>query len=61
MIGLLLTLVIVGVVLYVLNRVVPIDGNIRLIINAIVILCVCVYVLRFFGLIGGGRGHLFGV
>lgn len=59
MIELLVVLVIVGVVLYVLNAVVPIDPKIRLIINAIAIVAVCLWVLSSFGLISGARfGHL---
>lgn len=58
LIELLLVLVIIGVCLYVFNRVVPVEGNIRLIINAIVIIAVCIWVLEVFGLIGGNPLHM---
>lgn len=54
-------LVFIGVGLYVLNRVVPMDGNVKIIINAVVILVVLLWVLECFGLIGPySLGHLRG-
>ena len=58
LIGLLVVLVIVGVALYVLNAVVPMDGKIKLVINAIVLVAVMLWVLEAFGLIGGTGLHL---
>lgn len=55
MITILITLLIVGVMLYVFNNVVPIDGRIRIIINAIVVVAVCIWVLQSFGFIHGYR------
>lgn len=60
LIGLLLILVIIGVVLYVLNAVVPMDQRIKLIVNAIVIVAVCLWLLETFGLIGGAPLRLGG-
>jgi hypothetical protein len=48
-------LVIVGVVLYVLNAVVPMDARVKLIVNAVIIIAVCLWVLNAFGLLGGGE------
>ena len=54
MISLLVTLVIVGVLLYLLNTLIPLDPKIRTIINVVVILAVCLWLLEGFGLLGGG-------
>lgn len=60
LIGLLVVLVIIGVALYVLNTVIPMDPKIKTIIGAIVIVCVCLWVLEEFGLIGGAPLRLGG-
>jgi hypothetical protein len=51
MITLLLTLMFVGVGLYFFNKMVTMDANIKSVINAIVLICVFLYVLQFFGVI----------
>ena len=51
LISFLITLVIVGVVLYLLNTLVPMDSRIKTVINVIVLLCVFLYVLSAFGVI----------
>lgn len=53
LIGILVVLVIVGVLLYLANTVLPIDGRIKTLINVIVILAVCVWLLEVFGLVAG--------
>jgi hypothetical protein len=50
MIGLLVVLVVVGVILYIFNALVPMDGRIKTVINALVALFVFLYVLQVFGL-----------
>lgn len=58
MIQLIVILVIVGVLLYLLNSIVPMDARIKTIINVIVILAVCVWLLEGFGLFTGPAwGH----
>jgi hypothetical protein len=52
LIGLLLTLVVVGVLLWLLNNYVPMDGKIRSIINAVVVIVVVIWLLQSFGVIG---------
>jgi hypothetical protein len=52
LIGLLLTLVVVGVLLWLLNNYVPMDGKIRSIINAVVVIVVIIWLLQSFGVIG---------
>jgi hypothetical protein len=54
MIGLLLTLIVVGVVLYLVNTMIPMDANIKTIINVLVILLVLVWVLSAFGVFSSG-------
>lgn len=52
LISLLIVLVIVGVALYLLNTLVPMDGRIKTVINVVVLLAVFLYVLQAFGFIG---------
>ena len=53
MISLLITLLVVGVILYLGNLLLPIDPTIKKVILAVVFLCVFLYVLEGFGVIGG--------
>lgn len=50
MFALIVTLIIVGILLWAVNTYLPIDGAIKKIINIIVIICVIAYVLNAFGL-----------
>jgi hypothetical protein len=50
LLSLVLTLIVVGVLLWALNTYVPMDGKIKNLINIIVIICVVVYVISAFGL-----------
>ena len=52
LIGLLVTLVVVGVLLWLLNNYVPMDGKIKSIINAVVVIVVVVWLLQSFGVMG---------
>jgi len=45
-------LVIVGVLLWLINNYIPMDGKIRQIINAVVVVVVVVWLLRVFGVMG---------
>jgi hypothetical protein len=51
MVSLLIALVVIGVLLYLLNVLVPMDSRIKTVINAIVFLIVFLYVLQAFGVI----------
>jgi hypothetical protein len=53
LIGLVVVLVIVGVGLYLLNAVVPMDPKIKTILNAVVVIAVLLWLLEAFGLLGG--------
>lgn len=51
LLGLVLTLVVVGVLLYLLNAYVPMDPKIKNILNVVVVVAVIVWLLRVFGLL----------
>ena len=55
LIGLVVTLVVVGVLLWLLNNYVPMDGRIKSIINVVVVIVVVIWVLQAFGLLGSLR------
>jgi len=52
LIGLIMTLVVVGVLLWLLNNYVPMDGKIKRIINVVVVIVVVIWLLQAFGLLG---------
>jgi hypothetical protein len=52
LIGLVITLVVVGVLLWLLNNYVPMDGKIKRIINIVVVIVVIIWLLQVFGLLG---------
>jgi 1-acyl-sn-glycerol-3-phosphate acyltransferase len=52
-ISLILTLVIVGVVLWAVNRYIPMDHKIKSILNIVVVILVVLWLLRLFGVLGG--------
>ncbi len=54
MMTLILSLVAVGVVLWLVNTYVPMDGKIKKILNVVVVICVVVWLLTSFGIIGRG-------
>ena len=45
-----LTLIVVGVLLWVINTYIPMAGSIKTILNIVVVVCVCVWVLKSTGL-----------
>ncbi len=51
LISLVLTLVVVGVLLWLINTYVPMDGKIKKILNVVVVICVVVWLLYAFGII----------
>jgi hypothetical protein len=52
LIGVVITLVIVGVLLWLLNTYVPMDGKIKQIINVVVVIVVVIWLLQAFGVLG---------
>ena len=51
-IHLLIVLVVVGVLLYLVNNYIPMDGKIKSILNAVVVILVVLWLLQGFGLLG---------
>jgi uncharacterized membrane protein len=52
LIGVVITLVVVGVLLWLVNNYVPMDGKIKRIINIVVVIVVVIWLLQAFGLLG---------
>jgi hypothetical protein len=52
MISLVITLVVVGVLLWLVNTYIPMDGKIKQILNVVVVICVVVWLLSAFGVLG---------
>ena len=52
MTSLVITLIVVGVLLWLVNTYIPMDGKIKQILNAVVVICVVVWLLSAFGIIG---------
>ena len=47
-----LTLIVIGVLLWLVNTYIPMDGKIKQILNVIVVICVVVWLLSAFGVLG---------
>ena len=56
LLNIILTLIVVGILLGLVNRYIPMAGSIKSILNALVIVCVCVWVLQATGLWGNVSG-----
>lgn len=50
------TIVIVGVILWAINSFIPMDGKIRSILNAVVVILLIIWLLQAFGVLGSLRG-----
>ena len=53
LVTLVITLIIVGVLLWLVNTYIPMDGKIKKIINIVVVIVVIIWLLRVFGVWGG--------
>lgn len=51
LISLAVTLIVVGVLLWLVNSYIPMDGKIKSILNAVVVICVVVWLLYAFGIV----------
>ncbi len=49
LISLVVTLIVIGVLLWLVNTYIPMDGKIKNILNAVVVVCVVVWLLYAFG------------
>ncbi len=56
LIHILIVLIVVGVILGLINRYVPMAGSIKAILNAVVVIVVVLWLLNVFGLLGAIRG-----
>jgi hypothetical protein len=52
LIGLILTLVVVGILLWLVNNYIPMDSKIKTIINVVVVIVVVIWLLQAFGVLG---------
>ena len=52
MISLVLTLIVVGVLLWLVNTYIPMDSKIKRILNVVVVICVVLWLLYAFGILG---------
>jgi len=51
LVNLVVTLIIVGVLLWLVNNYIPMDGKIKSILNAVVVICVVIWLLFAFGIL----------
>lgn len=51
LISLIVTLIVIGVLLWLVNNYIPMDGKIKKILNVVVVICVVVWLLYAFGII----------
>jgi hypothetical protein len=49
MLGLIVTLIVIGVLLWLVNAYIPMDGKIKNILNIVVVICVVLWLLNVFG------------
>jgi len=52
LISLVITLIVIGVLLWLVNSYIPMDGKIKQILNVVVVICVVVWLLSVFHVIG---------
>jgi hypothetical protein len=50
--NLIILLIVVGVILYLINNYLPMDGKIKSILNIVVVIAVILWLLRSFGMMG---------
>jgi hypothetical protein len=56
LITLIVVLVVVGVILYLINNYLPMDGKIKTILNVVVVIAVILWLLQAFGILGSLSG-----
>jgi len=56
LINVVIVLIVVGVILWLINNYVPMDGKIKNILNAVIVIVVILWLLQAFGLIGAISG-----
>lgn len=58
LISILVALVVAGVVLWLINTYIPMDGKIKTILNVVVVIVVILWLLSAFGIFGSGTTHM---
>ena len=56
LINVVITLIVVGVLLWLVNAYIPMDGKIKQILNGVVVIAVVIWLLQAFGLLGSLSG-----
>lgn len=56
LVSLIVTLIIVGVLLWLINTYLPMDGKIKSIINIVIVIAVIIWLLQSFGILGSMGG-----
>lgn len=56
LINLIVVLVVVGVILFLINNYLPMDGKIKTILNVVVVIAVILWLLQAFGILGSLSG-----
>ena len=51
LISLVVTLIVIGILLWLVNTYIPMDGKIKQILNVVVVICVVIWLLYAFGII----------
>lgn len=54
-----IVLIVIGVLLGLINRYIPMAGNIKSLLNGVVVICVVIWLLQVFGIIGPIAGFTF--
>ena len=52
LISVVVLLVVIGVILWLVNTYIPMDGKIKQVLNVLVLIVVCVWLLQLFGILG---------
>ena len=60
LVSIIIALVLVGVALYVVNTYIPMASSIKTILNVVIVIAVCLWLLRAFGVIGSMSGFQLG-
>ena len=55
LISLVITLIVVGVLLWLINTYIPMDGKIKKIVNVVVVIAVVLWLLSAFGILGNAH------
>lgn len=59
LINVVIALIVVGVILWLINNYLPMDGKIKKILNVVVVIAVILWLLRAFGMMGSmGGSHM---